>query len=564
MAWLRADGAVTMQGHFDRQRHDHHGGTGTTRRGGRTEGILIGTLLGGLGLFLLGMLLMTDGLKRAAGPLPGRVLGSSTQTRWRGLLSGMLITTVVQSSSAVTVAAIGFVNAGLLNLQQSLWVLFGANVGTTMTGWLVALIGFRIQIEAAALPVIGLGMLLRLSGPRTRRAALGTALTGFGVLFLGIGFLQQGVAIDGQHLFGSLSGNGPLAVFVMLLAGLVLTVLMQSSSAALAVTLTLAQGGALPLTLAAAMVIGCNIGTTVTALLAAIGATPNARRAASAHVAFNVLAASVALLLPPFLIHAVDALRSLLGLDASPAISLAMFHTVFNLLGVALMWPLADPLTTFLKKRFRSGDEDVAQARYLDRNVASVPSLAADALRRELARLGDLAMSSAWTRLGHWLSDERREQHAEAYLPLSQVIHEFVTRVNRGSMSESSAQAIATLLRVQRYYDTCHELSAELLTPIALAANSQEAATRSLLQLGEQLLIQLNPARAGFAPLQAEQTDRFEANYQQLKASLLSAAAAGQIDITRMDALLHSLSALRRIISQASKAARLLTELKTD
>lgn len=298
------------------------------------EGILIGTLLGGLGLFLLGMLLMTDGLKQAAGPLLGRVLGSSTQTRWRGLLSGMLITTVVQSSSAVTVAAIGFVNAGLLNLQQSLWVLFGANVGTTMTGWLVALVGFRIQIEAAALPVIGLGMLLRLSGQRTRRAALGTALTGFGVLFLGIGFLQQGVAIDGQHLLGGLSGNGPLAVFVMLLAGVVMTVLMQSSSAALAVTLTLAQGGALSLTLAAAMVIGCNIGTTVTALLAAIGATPNARRAASAHVAFNVLAASAALLLLPFLIHAVDALRSLLGLDASPAISLAMFHTVFNLLGV--------------------------------------------------------------------------------------------------------------------------------------------------------------------------------------------------------------------------------------
>lgn len=528
------------------------------------EGILIGTLLGGLGLFLLGMLLMTDGLKQAAGPLLGRVLGSSTQTRWRGLLSGVLVTAVVQSSSAVTVAAIGFVNAGLLNLQQSIWVLFGANVGTTMTGWLVALIGFRVQIELAALPVIGLGMLLRLSGTRTRRAALGTALTGFGVLFLGIGFLQQGVVIDGQHLLGGLGGSGPLAVFVMLLAGLVLTVLMQSSSAALAVTLTLAQGGALSLTLAAAMVIGSNIGTTVTALLAAIGATPNARRAAGAHVAFNILAASAALVLLPFLVHAVDALRSLLGLDASPAISLAMFHTVFNLLGVALMWPLANRLTAFLKRRFRSSDEDLAQARYLDRNVASVPSLAADALHREMTRLGDLAMSTAWARLGHWLGHERREQHAESYLPLSQVIHEFVTRVNRGSMSESSAQAIATLLRVQRYYDTCHELSAELLAPAPRAADAPDAATRSLLQLGEQLLIRLNPAQAGFAPLEAEQTDRFETEYQQLKASLLNAGAAGQIDITRMDALLHSLSALRRIISQAGKAARLLAALKTD
>jgi phosphate:Na+ symporter len=281
-------------------------------------------------------------------------------------------------------------------------------------------------------------------------------------------------------------------------------------------------------------------------------------------VAFNVLTASVALVLLPFLIHAVDALRNLLGLEASPAISLAMFHTVFNLLGVALMWPLANRLTRFLRRRFRSGDEDVAQARYLDSNVASVPSLAADALRRELVRLGDLAMSTAWARLGHWLGDECREQHADAYLPLSQVIHEFVTRVNRGSMSESSAQAIATLLRVLRYYDTCHERSAELLTPTTLAADSREAATRSLLQFGEQLLIGLNPASADFAPLQAEQADRFEADYQHLKAGLLSAGAAGQIDISRMDAVLRSLSALRRIISQASKAARLLAELKTD
>lgn len=158
----------------------------------------IGMLLGGLGLFLLGMLLMTDGLKQAARPLLGRVLGWSTRTRWRGLLAGMLVTALVQSSSAVTVATIGFVNAGLLDLGQSLWVLFGANVGTTATGWLVVLIGFKIKIEVAALPPIGVGMGLRLSGPQTRRAALGTALTGFGVLFLGIGFLQQAIVIDGH------------------------------------------------------------------------------------------------------------------------------------------------------------------------------------------------------------------------------------------------------------------------------------------------------------------------------------------------------------------------------
>ena len=154
----------------------------------------VNVLLGGVGLFLLGMALMTDGLKTTAGPALGRLLASSTQTRWRGLVSGVVVTALVQSSSAVTVAAIGFVNAGLLTFGQSLWVIFGSNVGTTMTGWLVALIGLKIKVEAAALPMIGIGMALRLTGAESRRGAAGTALAGFGVLFLGIGLLQQAFA----------------------------------------------------------------------------------------------------------------------------------------------------------------------------------------------------------------------------------------------------------------------------------------------------------------------------------------------------------------------------------
>ena len=525
-------------------------------------GIGIGMLLGGLGLFLLGMLLMTDGLKQAAGPVLGRVLGWSTRTRWRGLLAGMLLTGLVQSSSAVTVATIGFVNAGLLDLGQSLWVLFGANVGTTATGWLVALVGFKIKIELAALPLIGVGMGLRLTGQKSRRGALGTALTGFGVLFLGIGFLQQAIVIHGLGHPSGVWGGGVLALPAFVLAGLVLTVLMQSSSAVLAVTLTLAQGGVLSLTAAAAMVIGSNIGTTVTALLAAVGATPNARRAASAHVAFNLIAATVALLLLPLLIHAVEGLRTLLGFKASPAVSLAMFHSVFNVLGVVLMWPLANRLTAFLKRRFRTRDEDAGQPRFLDSNVASVPSLAADAMRRELQRLGDIALTTAWARLGHWHGDHHRPQQAAAYEPLSQRIHEFVTSVHRGSMSESSAQALATLLRVQRYYDTCHELSGELVTAATHPYEPLQSVTRALLQQGEQLLLRLDPARAEFAPLDSVQATTFEADYQGLKAELLASGAAGQLDIDRMDSLLRSFSALRRIIAQADKAAHLLVSLE--
>lgn len=529
-------------------------------------GIGIGVLLGGLGLFLLGMLLMTDGLKQAAGPALGRVLTSSTQTRMRGLMSGVLVTAVVQSSSAVTVAAIGFVNAGLLTFSQSLWVLFGANVGTTMTGWLVALVGFQIKVEAAALPLIGLGMALRLTGAESRRAALGTALTGFGVLFLGIGFLQQAFALDGDALdLSGLGGHGLLSVLAYVVAGALLTVLMQSSSAALAVALTLAHAGSMPLPEAAAMVIGANVGTSVKAVLAAIGATPNAKRSASAHVLFNVLTAAVALLLLPLMVRSVELLRDLLELEASPAISLALFHTVFNVLGVLLMWPLADRIAAFLKRRFRSHDEAEGQPRYLDRNVASVPSLAIDALRRETFRLGRKAMSEARIGIARMLDRPPPVEADGGYERLSREIQAFVAGLSRASMSERSAQALATLLRVHHYYDSCHELGSGLFggheALLGLRDEELRLRVRKLADESDVLLLQLDPAHSPFAPLSDPQAEQFESDYQALKAALLAAGADGRLDIEAMDALLRSFSALRRTVQQSAKAARLLAQL---
>lgn len=374
----------------------------------------LGGLIGGIGLFLLGMWLMTEGLKLSAGPALQRILARSTGTRLRGLASGVMVTALVQSSSAVTVATIGFVNAGLLTLNQSLWVLFGANVGTTATGWLVAMVGLDFKIDAVAMPLIGVGMLLHISAPNRRRGAVGMALAGFGVLFLGIHMLRSNFTglSDGMQL--PEMGGGALAVLAHVLLGSLLSVLMQSSSAALALALTAAQAGLLSLTDAAAVVIGANVGTTVTALLAVIGATPNARRAAIAHVLFNVLTGIVALLMLPWLLGAIIYARDVLGMDGAPAATLALFHTTFNLLGVLLMWPLTDRLSAFLMRRFNSAEEDEARPRYLDRNTAMVPALALKALEREVRRLGALPAHgwrfslprmqahSGWQRTGRW------------------------------------------------------------------------------------------------------------------------------------------------------------------
>ena len=513
----------------------------------------IGGLAGGVGLFLLGMGLMTDGLRLAAGAALERILAQSTRTRMRGLASGILITAVVQSSSAVTVAAIGFVNAGLLHFRQAVWVLFGANVGTTMTGWLVALVGLQFKIEALALPLIGLGMLLRMTGQDRRHGAAGMALAGFGVLFLGIDMLKETFSGLSDHVQLP-DGSGFGEVLSLVGMGIVLTVLMQSSSAALAVALTAAQGGLLTAQGAAAVVIGANIGTTVTALMAALGATSNAKRAAAAHIAFNLLTGVVALLLLPWLVGFLTVLREWLALDAAPAAKLALFHTVFNVLGVLLIWPLARPLTQFLEARFKSADEDEARPRFIDPTVLAVPALALDALARELQRLGDMALGAvrnAWREQPSLSAQKNRVADH-----LAGAIADFIAQLNRSSMSSESALRLPQLLRVARYYETATELADEAAVAWCdrVSHPGVNAAWLRWQAEGEGVVTHLSggtgQADIDLAP--------FEAAYQALKAELLAAGAQAQLPVAAMDAQLRGASALRRAIEQCAKAQRTL------
>jgi phosphate:Na+ symporter len=523
---------------------------------------LAGGLAGGVGLFLLGMGLMTDGLKLAAGPSLERILARSTKTRFRGLVSGILVTTLVQSSSAVTVATIGFVNAGLLTLGQSMWVLFGANVGTTMTGWLVALVGLKFKIEVLALPLIGLGMLLRLTGEGSRRGAFGTALAGFGVLFLGIDLLKETfTALPAD--FALPDGDGATEVLALVLIGVLLTVLMQSSSAALAVALTAAQGGLLTPQGAAAVVIGANVGTTVTALLAVIGATSNARRAAAAHILFNLLTGAVALLLLPWLLAALGALHALLGIESAPAAELALFHTAFNLLGVALIWPIAGRLAAFLEGRFRTADEDEARPRHLDRNVLAVPALALDALDREVRRMGGITLrmvrSAAASACGERPSLERDERILDR---LNRAVADFIAELSRASLPRDAALRLPQILRVARYYDAASDLALEAVAATCeTTAAEAVAGAAAFRRQAEALFARCDPAGeiAAAGAIDAALHD-FENDYQILKAELLEAGALGRLAVADMDARLRAASALRRAAQQVAKAARMLAD----
>ncbi|MDP2759109.1 MAG: Na/Pi cotransporter family protein [Sideroxyarcus sp.] len=518
----------------------------------------IGGLLGGIGLFLLGMGLMTDGLKLAAGRTLERILASSTKTRLRGLASGALITALVQSSSAVTVAAIGFVNAGLLTLGQSLWVLFGANVGTTMTGWLVALVGLKFKIDLLALPLIGIGMALRLSGENTRRGALGLALAGFGVLFLGIDMLSASFSGFSSG-FSLQEFDGVTGTLLMLLSGVLMTVIMQSSSASLTIALTAAQGGLISIEAAAAVVIGANVGTTVTALIAVIGATPNAKRAASAHVLFNLLTGAVALLLLPWLIAFIGVLRTLLEIDAAPAATLALFHTVFNLLGVALMWPLVDHLTRFLERRFRTAEEDEARPQYLDANVAGVPALALDALQREVQRMGGIALRTLREAMSG-TAGKKSARDQQTVAGLNHAIADFIARLNRSGLSPEGAQRLPDILRIARYYETLAELALEVAAALQTPLSPTPVESGKFTAQAEALLDAVDPAtgtdeRTAIEPAM----HALEEHYHSLKSRLLEAGAQGQLPVVEMDARLRVAGATRRALQQAVKAALMLS-----
>lgn len=522
----------------------------------------IGSFMGGVGLFLLGMRLMTDGLKLAAGPALRHILGQWTRTPLRGLFSGIFITSLVQSSSAVTVATIGFVNAGLLTLAQSVGVIYGSNIGTTMTGWLVALVGFNVNIKALALPLIGIGVGLRFTGAHSRRGALGEALTGFGLFFIGVDVLKGAFeGVGGALPLEEMANSGWLGSLLFVGIGFMLTLLMQSSSAAMAVILTATAGGLVPLATAAAAVIGANVGTTSTAALSVIGATPNAKRVAAAHVLFNLLAGMVAILILPFMLQLTALAGTWAGLESTPAVVLALFHTVFNLLGVLLMWPLTSGMVHFLEGRFRTMEEDLSRPQYLDKNVVATPTLALDALALELARIGGIARGMA----KGVLSAERNASQQlavdrQAVVSLVEAVGQFSVVVQRAHLPAELDESLPNALRVARYYSEVAESGWEANEVQSRASFVQDEPLTSEMTYfrsdAVKLLDMADPQREDYdheavRRLLAAQEDA----YQSLKGHLLRAGAEGRIRSEQMVDQLELFSDIRRLLQQTVKGA---------
>lgn len=338
-------------------------------------------LLGGIGLFLVGMSLLSDGLTHFAGDTLRRALLRFTGSPVKAFVSGTLITLLVQSSTATTMTLIGFVSAGLITFAQALGVVMGASLGTTGTGWIISTLGLKVDLGFYTMPLIGVGALLSLLA-RGRWRHLGIALAGFGMLFVGIDTMQSGMESAGEWFsLSSLTGTGWSGRVIALLVGLVMTILLQSSTATVAATLTALDTGALDFELAAIIVIGAAIGTTMTGVLAALGGSLLAKRTALAHVVFNLSSGIIAMVLLPLLLALLGWAQQHMGLQPG-GVSLAAFHTLFIGLGVAIFLPhaawFAHQIERLLPER---GDSPTRQ---LDSSQWQVPALALAASHQSL------------------------------------------------------------------------------------------------------------------------------------------------------------------------------------
>lgn len=334
---------------------------------------VITQLIGGIGLFLLGMSLMTDSLKAIAGESLRQWLARFTGSPVKAMFSGIGFTLVVQSSTATTLATIGFVSAGVLTFAQAIGVVIGANIGTTSTGWMVALLGLKFSIASFALPMIGIGALMKLLG-KDRLALLGLAFAGFGLIFFGIDVLQLAMASFAERVDLSVWSNNSFSTrLILVLVGLVMTILLQSSSAAVTATLAALASQAIDLQQAMALVIGQNIGTVATAILAAIGATTSAKRTAAVHVIFNVVTAVFAFfILMPAMLWMLTHWSWAATWDNT--IIIAAFHTAFSLMGAMIFMPFIPQLQGVISKLIP--EKEVETIRYLDESLFSMPSLA--------------------------------------------------------------------------------------------------------------------------------------------------------------------------------------------
>lgn len=424
---------------------------------------IIYTLLGGLGIFFFGMKFMSDGLQAIAGDAIRKIINSITSNRFMAVGVGLLVTCIVQSSSVTTVMTVGFVNAGLMSLTQAIGVIFGANIGTTITGWIIS-----IKVEKYGLLLVGLGFIPGLFSKSEKWQHIGKAILGVGLVFIGLQTMSGAFVPlrDNQAFLDSIayfSGEHYGAYIASIMMGCLLTMIVQSSSAMLGITMALASTGVIPYHTAIALVLGENIGTTITALLASVGANVNAKRAARAHACFNLFGVFVMLTILPYYFRLVDSLIPLdprfVAPDGSvPYVSqhIALAHTLFNVSASLLFIPFINQLAAFVTKI--TPDKDTKETPHLlmlgdPSNMLPAASIAQ--AESELKKMNDIVDRMLKVSKEFWMDEEADpKKHAKIldYERITDNIHKeitvFLCYVMEKSMSHQQSEQVQAMIKI--------------------------------------------------------------------------------------------------------------------
>ncbi len=437
-------------------------------------------IVGGLGLFIYGIWEMSEGLHKASGERMRKILHNLTGSPLKGVLVGAGITSIIQSSSATTVMVVGFVNAGLISLIQALGVIFGANIGTTVTAQLIA-----FKLTDYALPIIGVGMLTLLCAKKKTHKYIGEFLVGFGILFLGLNILTNVVKPLGQYpwfnnAFITFSKNPILGV----LTGVVVTAILQSSSVTTGMVLGLAMANLIDLKAALPLILGCNIGTCVTALIASIGTGISAKRAALAHIMFNVIGVICFL---PFL----GFFQNLVShTSANLARQIANAHTLFNIINTLIFLPFVSPYAKLLTKIVKGKEEEEVDylPKYLERHLLNTPPIAIDAAIKEIIRALSLTQRMVTTAMDSFIKNDAK--------PLE--------KITRGEQAVDSLREAITNYLVELMQQELSLEESKKIPPLIHAINDVERIgdhAENLRDLAEQKIEQKMP----FSPIAVEE-----------------------------------------------------------
>lgn len=417
-----------------------------------------------------------------AGDSLRRILLAFTGGPVRGVALGTFLTVLVQSSHVTTVATIGFVSAGLISFEQSLGVIFGANLGTTSIGWIVSLLGFKMKIAVIAMFILLAGAALRVLGSG-RAAKIGTILAGFALIFIGVDLIQNGMGSSaGIFSLTGFATDSLTSRLALCGIGILMTVITQSSGAALTITLSALALGQIDLLQGALLVIGQNIGTTLTAALAGIGAAPAARKTALSHIMFNVITGIIVFLFIDFYaagltaffarIHRTDAL-----------LELSLFHTAFNFTGIVLLLPAARPFSRLLDRMMPPGRTPFTEN--LDRHVTALPALAVEAARRSCLQVATASAGGILRRIGGDAPDEKLTADASGAI---QRIREFMSSVHASQGVDYERQRSISILHATEHLEYLVDLMRE---PHSLALARESAIAVSMRTEIERILAEI-------------------------------------------------------------------------